>query len=158
MSKEQIQNDPNIAWEDEIVEIKKRLDSGEIVTSEEMEKLEWDKTMKLSGLSNTIIDGYINSNPTTKVLAIEVPIDEEYSKYVVGIVKTPSDPILNEYLRKSERVPIDAARRLLSTIWLGGYEGIKKERTLMLSFMEVLSTKLAGGQGRLKKLSRSTHS
>lgn len=121
---------------------------------EEIEAIEEKQIMDRSGVSQSFIDQCLEKHGSSKVHAFEVPLDDTYEEYVLGIVKDPPAPILNEYLRKSERVPLDAAKLLLNSIWLGGYEGIKKDRALMMSFMEQLSTVLVGGQGRVKKLSK----
>ncbi|WP_420581940.1 hypothetical protein [Reichenbachiella sp.] len=126
-------------------------------TAEQLEKEEALAIMKRSGVTQEFIDQCLDKHGEAKVHAFEVPLDDTYEEYVLGIVKDPPPPVLNEYLRKAERVPLDAAKLLLNSIWLGGYEGIKKERALMMSFMEQLSNVLVGGQGRTKKLSRSTH-
>lgn len=86
---------------------------------------------------------------------VEVPVDETYEEYIRATVKHPQPGLLNEYLRKADRVPLDAARQLLNTIWLEGDDRIKTERKYLMSFMDSLSELLVGGQGRVKKLSRS---
>lgn len=121
---------------------------------EEIERIESEKIMKRSGVTQEQIEQWLTMHGDKKVHAFEVPLDDSYEVYVLGIVKDPPAPVLNEYLRKAERVPLDAAKTLLNTIWLGGYEDIKKDRALMMSFMEMLSTVLVGGQGRVKKLSK----
>ena len=120
------------------------------------EELEAQEIMKRSGVTQEQIDGWIDKHGEGKVHAFEIPLDASYETYVLGIVKDPPAPVLNEYLRKAERVPLDAAKMLLNSIWLGGFDGIKKERPLMMSFMGELSDVLVGGQGRVKKLSKST--
>lgn len=86
---------------------------------------------------------------------VEVPVDETYEQYISATVKHPQPGLLNEYLRKADRVPLDAARHLVNTIWLEGDKRIKSERRYLMSFMDSLSEVLVGGQGRVKKLSRS---
>lgn len=123
------------------------------LTKEEIEERE---IMKRSGITQELIDQWIEKHGETKVHAFEIPLDNTYEEYAMGVVKDPPAPVLNEYLRKAERVPLDAAKMLLNSIWLGGYDQIKKDRALMMSFMGMLSEVLVGGQGRVKKLSKST--
>lgn len=121
------------------------------------EELEAQEIMKRSGVTQEMIDAWLDKYGEGRVHAFEVPTDDTYETYVLGVVKDPPTPVLNEYLRKSDRVPLDAAKVLLNTIWLGGYEAIKKDRTLMMAFMGMLGDVLVGGQGRVKKLSKSIH-
>lgn len=100
----------------------------------------------------------IKELPDQVVHRVEVPLDETYEEYIEGVVKHPSPGLLNEYLRKADRVPLDAARKLVNTIWIKGDERIKTERKYLMSFVDSLSEVLVGGQGRVKKLSRSPQS
>lgn len=109
-----------------------------------------------TGVTQEMVDAWMDKYGEDNVYFAEVPLDERYDEYIGGIVRNPPNPLLNEYLRKAERVPMDAAKMLIRTIWLGGDERIKTERRYMMAYMDVLSEKLVGGQGRLKKLSRST--
>lgn len=96
--------------------------------------------------------------PGKVIHVIEIPLDETYEVFLPATVKHPEPGLLNEYLRKSDRVPIDAARRLINVIWLKGDERIKTDRKYLMSFMDAFSEVLVGGQGRVKKLSRSAQS
>lgn len=127
-----------------------------LLLEEYREKLEEKEIMDRSGITQSQLDNWLIKHGDSKVHAFEIPLDASYEEYVLGVVKDPPPPVLNEYLRKAERVPLDAARMLLNSIWLGGYEAIKKDRALMMSFMGMLSEVLVGGQGRVKKLSKST--
>jgi len=108
------------------------------------------------GVTQDMIDAWMDKYGEDKVHMVEVPVDDQYEEYMGGVVRNPPTPVLNEYLRKSERVPIDAAKTLLKTIWLGGDERILNDRTHMLAFMGSFSDVLVGGQGRIKKLSKSS--
>ncbi|MDX2304610.1 MAG: hypothetical protein NW226_17510 [Microscillaceae bacterium] len=83
---------------------------------------------------------------------IEIPVDNTYEKFIYCAVRKPVRQQLNKYLNKSERVPIDAARELISVIWLAGDESIKSEIKYLTSATKVLAQIVIGAQSSLKKI------
>lgn len=86
------------------------------------------------------------------VYKIEVPADETYDEWYTCYVREPRREILNDYLRKSERVPIDAALGLIRNTWLGGDEEVKKQEKYALSAVQKISKLIIAGEARLEKL------
>jgi hypothetical protein len=121
-----------------------------------LRQLQEKEAMERSGVTQKQLEEWMDKYGDDKVYAIEVPIDETYRDYVLGVVYDPPTPVLNNYLRKAERVPVEAAEVLVRSCWLGGYEQIQTDRGLLMSFVGQLSEKLVGGQARIKKLTRTT--
>ena len=108
---------------------------------------EFQRNLENSGLTKEQIAGWKKQyEGLRKIYVIQVPVDDQYEDFLIGVVKDPPDQILNEFLRKQDRAMIDASRALLNSIWLGGDERIKTVREYLISYMGELSEKLMGGQ------------
>lgn len=83
---------------------------------------------------------------------IQVPVDETYEEWYTIYIREPNRELLNDYLRKSEKVPIDAALTLVRNTFLGGDKEVKKEPKYALSAVAKISSLIIAGEARIKKL------
>ncbi|WP_299460570.1 hypothetical protein [uncultured Microscilla sp.] len=83
---------------------------------------------------------------------IQVPTDDTYEDWLTIYIREPNREVLNEYLRKSEKVPIDAALALVRNTFLGGDEEVKKESKFALAAVQKISSLIIAGEARIKKL------
>ena len=84
---------------------------------------------------------------------IEVPTDNTYENFISCIVKKPIRQMINKYLTKSDRVPIDAAKELLKSIWIDGDKEIQKDIKYVISCVKVLAEIIVGAESTIKKIS-----
>ena len=87
-----------------------------------------------------------------KIHQVQVPIDDTYEDWYTIYIREPNREVLNEYLRKSDKAPIDAALALVRNTFLGGDEEVKKEPKFALSAVQKITSLIIAGEARIKKL------
>lgn len=124
--------------------------SAKVVEKSKAQTAETENFVLPGGVNQTQIDEW--KRRYKNVHQIQVPIDDTYEDWFTIYIREPNREVLNEYLRKSDKVPIDAALALVRNTFLGGDEEVKKEPKFALSAVQRISNLIMVGEARIKKL------